>query len=174
MRGVLEKSDLLRVAKAHRQLWECRRICLCDKLSEQTTTDLRLYSAMCVFRIATGSGLDLCGVVKGVADGLKRTRQRLALLVHPDKAINELSGYKAVFEEAFKALINAHETLSTVVAGTYSGTNRAPQQQPQQHHQTQQQQWFGFTPAAGFPGGFTWSYPGFPGFPGSASFFYTA
>lgn len=68
MRGVLEKSDLLRVAKAHMQLWECRRIVLCGELVQDA--HMRLYrlvrlgaagSAVC-----WGSGL---GVVSASISG---------------------------------------------------------------------------------------------------------
>jgi hypothetical protein len=169
VRGVLEKSDLLRVAKAHMQLWESRRICLCGELVEQDPS-MRLYSAVCVFRISVGAGQDLCSAVKAVKDSLKRTRQRMALLVHPDKAVNELQGYKAVFDEAFKVLTNAHDTLTEAAEGKYK-------EPPPAASGAQQQQgyWYGYAGPggpgfAGFPGGFPggWSYAGFP--PGFGGF----
>lgn len=173
MRGVLEKSDLLRVAKAHRQLWECRRICLCGELAQDA--HMRLYSAVCVFRISHGAGQDLGSAVRAVKDSLKKTRMTLSLLVHPDKATNELARYKPVFEEAFKVLTNAHETLTAAADGKYEGSTAQPQAQQQQ----QPQQGYGYAAGgpgfAGYPGGFPGGAWGFAGFPnGFNGFYYTA
>ena len=184
LRGVLEKSDLLRVAKAHMQLWESRRLCLCGRLAAQDAS-ARLFSAAAVFRIAPGAGQDLCAAVRAVKDGLKRTRQRLALLVHPDKAVNELQGYKEVFDEAFKVLTNAHETLSEAAEGKYVPPAASTGPQPGQQQQQQQQAYgygYSYGPAgfAGFPGSFpgAWTYAGFPpgfaGFAGPGAGFWTA
>lgn len=167
MRGVLEKSDLLRVAKAHMQLWECRRLILCGELAKDPT--MRLYSAVCVFRITAGPGQDIISAVRAVKDGLKRTRQRLALLVHPDKALNELSGYKEVFDEAFKVLTAAHETLTDAAEGKTDAAGSRPQAQQQQ------QQSYGYANfAGGFPGG--WGFAGgFPGgaYPGAGAYYWS-
>jgi hypothetical protein len=172
MRGVLEKSDLLRVAKAHMQLWECRRIVLCGELSA-ADEQMRLYAAVCVFRITHGPGQDLGSAVGAVKDSLKRTRQRLSLLVHPDKATNELSRYKGVFDEAFKVLTAAHEVLAAAADGKYEGSTAGPQQQQQQQQQGAYAGAAGYGPAgfAGFaPGSFpTWGFAGFP--PGSFNAF---
>lgn len=169
MRGVIEKSDLLRVAKAHMQLWECRRICLCGDLAARDA-NMKLYSAVCVFRISIGAGQDMYSAVKAEKDGLKRTRQRLALLVHPDKANgSELSRYKAVFDSAFKCLTAAHDTLTAAAEGRYeecggvggagAGAGAAPRQP------YQQPQYAGYAAAGGFPGGgfggFPWGFPGY-------------
>jgi len=165
MRGVLEKSDLLRVAKAHMQLWECRRLILCGELAKDPA--MRLYSAVCVFRITAGPGQDMFSAVRAVKDGLKRTRQRLALLVHPDKALNELSGYKEVFDEAFKVLTAAHETLTDAAEGKADAASSRPQPQAQQQ---QQQQGYGYTNfAGGFPG--AWGFAG--GFPGAGAYYWS-
>lgn len=169
-RGVLEKSDLLRVAKAHMQLWECRRIVLCGELAA-ADEQMRLYAAVCVFRITHSPAQDLGSAVRAVKDSLKRTRQRLSLLVHPDKATNELSCYKGVFEEAFKVLTSAHEVLAAAADGKYEGSTAGPQQQQQQAYTGPG---YGYAGAAGGPTGFTgfapggfptWGFAGFP--PGS-------
>jgi hypothetical protein len=171
MRGVLEKSDLLRVAKAHQQLWECRRLCLCGNLAQKDPAQ-QLYSAVCVFRIDLGPTQDMMAAVRAAKDGLKRTRQRMVLLVHPDKASNELSEHKAVFDDAFKVLTNAYDTLTAAAEGRYEGGTAGPGQQQQAGAG------FGFAAGgpgfAGFgPGGFPWGFAGFPpgygyGSPGGA------
>lgn len=108
--------------------------------------------------------------MRAAKDSLKRTRQRLSLLVHPDKANNELARYKSVFGEAFKVLTNAHETLTVAAEGKYEGSTADPQAQQQQQ---QQGGAYGFAGAApgytGFPGawGFAGFPPGFNGFPGA-------
>jgi hypothetical protein len=144
MRGLLEKSDLLACAKAHMQLWECRRLVLCGQLAASDAS-LRLFSAMCVFRIPRPTPQQsLVGAVRAAKDGLRRTRLHLALLVHPDKAVNELSRHQEVFHEAFRVLTDAHELLVAAAesaagdAGVAAGG--AQQQQRQQQQQQQQQQ----------------------------------
>lgn len=77
MAGVVEKSDLLRLAKSRIQLWECRRINLCGVLMATSQLPLvQLQAAMAVFRVASGVGSDLVALVKGVKDTLKRTYGR--------------------------------------------------------------------------------------------------
>lgn len=142
---------------------------------------MRLYSAACVFRIAVGPGQDLFSAVKAVKDSLKRTRQRLALLVHPDKASNnELSRYKTVFDEAFKVLTAAHDTLIEAVEGRYdagggtagaagggggSKAGSTSQQQPRQQQPQAQARRAGRNPydnMTGFNGGQPpWGFAGF-------------
>jgi DnaJ-class molecular chaperone len=121
-----------------------------------------------MFRISYGAGQDLGSAVRAAKDSLKRTRQRVSLLVHPDKANNELARYKPVFEEAFKALTNAHDTLAAAADGKYEGSTADPQAQQQQ----QQGGAYGFAGFAGAPPGYsgfpgTWGWPGFNGFPGA-------
>jgi hypothetical protein len=94
----------------------------------------------------------------------------MVLLVHPDKASNELSEHKTVFDEAFKVLTNAYDALTAAAEGRYEGGTAGPQQQ----------QGAGFGYAAGGPGftgfppgGFPWVFAGFQpgygsGFPGGA------
>jgi hypothetical protein len=149
LRGLLEKGELLHCAKAHMQLWECRRLCACGALGRSNPM-LCLFGAASLFRVALLPGRDLADSVRAAREGLKRTRARLALLVHPDKAVGGLGRHKAVFDEAFRALEDAHATLT-------AAADEAPQQQAQQ--QQWAQQGFGYA----FPQG--WAFPGFvPGF----------
>lgn len=191
MVGVVEKSDLLRLAKSRTQLWECRRINLCGTLMADPR--FLLNAAMAVFRIACSAGQDAVAAVKAVKSTLKQTYKTLALTVHPDKVEQcNCTEYRGVFSDAFKVLGNAHELLTKVAAG-----EQIPGVTTQQQQQGPAAAGFGangFTssgagPAGGFgPGGGTWSWDaggpfpggpfggagfGFPGgFPGGAQYTY--
>jgi hypothetical protein len=79
MVGVVEKSDLLRLAKSRTQLWECRRLSLCGSHMTNNSSAagevslLQLQAAMAVFRVECPAGGDAVAAVRGVKDTLKRT-----------------------------------------------------------------------------------------------------
>jgi hypothetical protein len=82
MIGVVEKSDLLRLAKSRTQLWECRRLNLCGSLIANSISTagevslLQLQAAMAVFRVECPAGADVLLAVRDVKDTLKRTYNR--------------------------------------------------------------------------------------------------
>jgi hypothetical protein len=67
MAGVIEKSDLLALAKSRVQLWEARRINHCSQL--MASPAMQLSAAMAVFRIACGPQQDPVAAVKQVRWG---------------------------------------------------------------------------------------------------------
>jgi hypothetical protein len=79
MVGVVEKSDLLRLAKSRTQLWECRRLNLCGNVMANSgaaageASLLQLQAAMAVFRVECPAGADAVRAVRDVKDTLKRT-----------------------------------------------------------------------------------------------------
>jgi hypothetical protein len=79
MVGVVEKSDLLRLAKARTQLWECRRLNLCGSLIANSSAAagevslLQLQAAIAVFRVECPVGADALRAVRDAKDTLKRT-----------------------------------------------------------------------------------------------------
>ncbi|KAF6256106.1 hypothetical protein COO60DRAFT_1702471 [Scenedesmus sp. NREL 46B-D3] len=172
MVGVVEKSDLLRLAKARTQLWEWRRLNLCGSFMANSggasgeVSLLQLQAAMAVFRVDCPAGADATRSVRDAKDSLKRTYNKLALLVHPDKANqNGHEAYRSVSEEAFKVLNSANDLLTRVASGeAIPGLTQ------------QQQQGAAATGAAaaaaaaaggaggpaggGFAGGFTGGFPG--------------
>jgi hypothetical protein len=85
MIGVVEKSDLLRLAKSRTQLWECRRLNLCSSLMANSSSAagevslLQLQAAMAVFRVECPAGADVLRAVRDVKDTLKRTYTRWLL-----------------------------------------------------------------------------------------------
>eukprot|EP00775_Hariotina_reticulata_P010157 gene10157-10315_t len=170
MAGVIEKSDLLALAKSRVQLWEARRINHCGQLMADPST--LLMAAMAVFRIACGPQQDPVAAVKQVKDALLRSYKRLALQVHPDKAIGALQVLKPVFSEAFKTLNNANDLLGKVAAGQVAA---GPGQQPGPAAAAAAAATAGTGPGTGpfyytyyyswFPGGAGFAGPG--GFPGA-------
>jgi hypothetical protein len=79
MVGLVEKSDLLRLAKARTKLWECRRLNLCGSLIANSSNAagevslLQLQAAMAVFRVECPAGADVLRAVRDVKDALKKT-----------------------------------------------------------------------------------------------------
>lgn len=115
--GALEKHELLALAQSRVQLWECRRLAACGTFIASGGV-AGLQAAVAAFRLPAGGPTQtLVARVHAASGTLRRTYTRLALLVHPDKARQHgQDAYAAAFDEAFKALNEAHKILLSVAA----------------------------------------------------------
>lgn len=114
-----DQPELLSLAQHSMQLWECKHVISCSKLPD-SNTEQELLAALCVLRVQTGQGLRQPAAAARSADAadLRKRYQRLALLVHPDKAAPEHKQQACQFDEAFKVLGRAYALVSSYCAAS--------------------------------------------------------
>ncbi|WIA12620.1 hypothetical protein OEZ85_006277 [Tetradesmus obliquus] len=110
--SIIQREQLLELAKAAVQLWEAQRVLRCAHIG-QLHPSLRLPAALAVFRQQShkAGAATSAAAEEEERRALKRVCTQLQLALHPDKTPQQLAGQQAVFAEAFKALQNAQQLV---------------------------------------------------------------